>query len=225
MGVYETRGKSATIIVFNTEVVHNILTKLGRVEMQWKNTIKGYGFIARMFHIVVAFLIIGQLAVGMYMVGLPNELKADIYANHKTFGLVVLLVVAFRLVWRIINILPALPAETPKWQIFAARSLHRSFYVFMILIPITGWMMSTAAGYLPKFPGLGKVAFPFFQQESFCVFGKCYTNEMIGGLSHDAHAIFGYVLIAMIVIHTSIAIWHYHLKDGIFQRMFTDQTT
>ena len=191
--------------------------------MHWKNTHKGYGVIARVFHVILAFMIIGQLSVGIYMVGLPNNMKASIYADHKMYGLIALVFIVLRLSWRLFNTLPDLPADTPKWQHFAARSLHRFFYVLMLTMPITGWLMSTAAGYLPVFPGVGKVAFPFFGDAGLCIIGKCYQADAVGQVSHDMHEVFGWVFVLLLVVHTSIALWHLHLKDGVFQRIFVDR--
>ena len=122
---------------------------------------KGYGVIVRLFHVVLAFMIIGQLSVGIYMVGLPNNMKAGIYADHKMYGFMVMVIVILRMSWRLMNTLPSLPETTLKWQQVAARSLHRVFYK-VVGNAITGWMMSTAAGYLPSFLGLENL-FSFFQ--------------------------------------------------------------
>jgi len=192
--------------------------------MQWENTSMGYGVVARVFHIVIAIMVIGQWSVGGWMVGLPDNLKANTYGNHKTFGLILLILVSMRLCWRLINKLPDLPTLTPHWQVLAARSLHRFFYVLLIVIPITGWMMSTAAGYLPALPWVGKVAFPFFQAENFCVAGVCYIREDVGAITHDLHEIIAWFLAFLVVIHSGIALWHAHLKDGVFERIFIDKT-
>ncbi|MEC7030137.1 MAG: cytochrome b [Pseudomonadota bacterium] len=191
--------------------------------MNWKNTSNGYGVMARFFHIIMAVMLIGQLAVGTWMVGLPGSEKATIYSNHKTLGLILLVIVFLRLSWRFINVLPDLP-NTPKWQIFAARSLHRSFYLMMIGLPISGWMMSTAAGFLPVFPGVGKVSFPFFSKNTFCVVGQCFARKEVGSLMHTTHEVLSWVLATALVVHISIALWHFHLKDGIFERIFFDRT-
>ena len=151
-------------------------------------------------------------------------MKGSIYADHKMYGLIALVLVLFRVSWRLINRIPDLPSATPWWQNFAARSLHRFFYVLMLAMPLSGWMMSTAAGYLPRFPGLGKVAFPFFEDAGLCVANQCYQSEMIGRISHNMHEILGWGFVLLIVVHTSIALWHLYLKDGIFQRIFVDRT-
>ncbi len=191
--------------------------------MQWKNTLKGYGAGARLFHIIIAMMIIAQLGIGTWMVGLPKHLKSAIYGYHKTFGLVLLIFVFLRLSWRFVNVLPGLP-NTPRWQVIAARSLHRGFYVMMIGLPISGWMMSTAAGLVPSFPGIGKIAFPFFRKDAFCILGQCYAKKGVGNFMHDAHEMLGWALAAALLVHVMIALWHFHLKDGIFERIFLDRT-
>ena len=192
--------------------------------MQWTNTKRGYGIIARSIHGLMSVMLIIQLGIGMWMVGLPNEAKGSVYGNHKMVGLILLLLAVLRLSWRVFNKLPDLPIQTPKWQIFAARSLHRTFYLMMLMIPVTGWVMSTAAGFLPSFPGLGQIAFPFFSEEGFCMMGQCMAQNSVGSLAHDSHMILGYITVLMILVHVSIAIYHLYLKDGIFERIFLDRT-
>ncbi|UTC24913.1 cytochrome b/b6 domain-containing protein [Candidatus Comchoanobacter bicostacola] len=190
--------------------------------MLW-NTVYGYGTVSRLFHWVIGLMIIAQLAVGFWMVGLPNEVKGAIYANHKIGGLLVLFLVLFRLVWRWVNVLPNLPEKTPKWQIFAARSLHRFFYVLMLFIPISGWVMSTASGFFPKIGGV-VLMFPWVSAPELCILGTCYTNSMIAVSSNTIHCVLGLVLVGALCIHTSIAVWHAYLADGVFSRIVIDKT-
>lgn len=193
--------------------------------MLYKNTHKGYGLIARLFHFFIAVAILYQLYNGFMMVDLPQSMKAAVYSQHKTYGLLILTFVVIRMGWRYINVLPDLPASTPNWQVLAARSLHRTFYVLMIAIPVTGWAMSTAAGFLPVYPWLGKVALPLFSDKGFCLLGVCVETAVAGSFSHDTHAVLGYLIASLLVIHTSIALYHAYLKDGIFSRIFLDRTT
>jgi cytochrome b561 len=44
------------------------------------------------------------------------------------------------------NALPRLVEALPDWQKVAARFVHLSFYGLMFALPITGWLMSSAAG-------------------------------------------------------------------------------
>lgn len=189
--------------------------------MQLMNTQNGYGFIARLFHTVMAVMVIGQLVVGFWMVGLPAQSKSAIYANHKLGGLMILGLLVLRMFWRLLNQLPDLK-NTPLWQIWAARSLHRSFYILMLAMPISGWVMSTAAGYLPKV-GEYALAFPFLSQEQVCM-GSCMTRSDIASLASNMHYALGVIFILFLTIHISIALYHAYLKDGIFARIFVDRT-
>lgn len=191
--------------------------------MNIMNTNKGYGLASRLLHWVVGLMIIYQLSIGFWMVDLPNNLKGPVYSDHKMYGLIILALVMVRICWRVVNVLPDLP-NTPIWQVVAARGLQRFFYLLMILMPVTGWAMSTAAGFLPVFPGLGKVAFPFVGNEQFCIIGHCFERSSMGSVSHELHHLIGFLFVGCLVIHTSIALWHAYLKDGIFSRILLDKT-
>lgn len=184
--------------------------------MRYRNTLKGYGLVARVFHALISVMMIGQLVVGFWMVGLPSGEKGFYYANHKTFGLVLLLLVLLRLMWRLANPLPRFPATIHWYQQGMARLLQRGFYLVMLLLPITGWIFSTLAGFLPTFPGLGHVAFPGLSADSDWGQLRVWT--------HNLHAQLGWLLVGMIMIHVLIAIYHLIQKDGIFERIFFDRT-
>jgi cytochrome b561 len=188
--------------------------------MNLKNTQYGYGLVSRVFHLLMALMIIGQLAVGFWMVGLLPKEKADIYASHKLGGLLILSLVVLRLVWRSMNQLPDLP-NTPVWQIWAARSLQRFFYVMMFAMPITGWIMSSAAGYHPSVADVSLV-FPFIDRLS-CTMMEC-SMKGLGLNAKLAHMYFGVLFAVLISIHTLIALYHAYLKDGIAARIFVDRT-
>ena len=192
--------------------------------MHWINTLRGYGLVSRSFHAIVALCIIVQLSIGFWMVDLPNNLKSDTYANHKTAGLIILSLVIMRFLWRMFNIIPQLPANTPLWQIIASRSLHLFFNFLMFAMPISGWIMSTAAGYLPSLGFIGKVAFPFFTNDEFCILGMCQSSQFVGDMTHDLHAIGGWIFASALLIHITVAIWHGYLKDGVLSRIWFDRT-
>ena len=121
--------------------------------MQIMNSENRFGFMAIFLHWIMAILIIGLLALGLYMVALPiSYQKLKLYGWHKEYGLLALALVFFRLSWRLMNILPSL--SLPFWEKFAARAVHWTFYVFMFAMPITGWLITSAAGLPASFFGL-----------------------------------------------------------------------
>src|SRR5437764_14708296 len=121
--------------------------------MHIKNTNSNYGIVAISLHWLMAVLIIGLLIIGLYMVSLPKGPdKFFLIGWHKQLGVVVLGLGIFRLIWRLLNIRP--PLLLPWWEKFAALTVHWGCYGFMLALPLSGWLMSSASGYEVSFFGL-----------------------------------------------------------------------
>lgn len=189
--------------------------------MELWNTNRGYGFVARAFHVVIATLVIIQLSAGFWMVGLEEGMKADIYKNHKLSGMIILLLMLLRLLWRTINVLPDAPKNLPKLQVMLARGGQRLLYTLLILMPSSGWLMATLAGRPPVIPGIGEVWFPLASNKSVCIFGNPYPLAKLAANTHGMTAI---LIVILVAIHASFGLMHYYSNDGVFQRMFSDRT-
>lgn len=177
--------------------------------MSLKNTSNRYGWVITYLHWVMALIIIGLLVLGLYMVGLPVSLqKLKFFGWHKEFGLLILFLVIFRFAWRMFNITPLLPSDMPRWQKVAAHLLHYSFYGFMVAMPVTGWMMSSAAGAPVSFFGL------------FVLPDLVQANPSLETTLVIVHKYLGYALMAAIAGHVMATIYHYWaFKDNILRRI------
>ncbi|MGL5741311.1 MAG: cytochrome b [Legionella sp.] len=177
--------------------------------MQIKNSTTHFGMVTILLHWVIAFLIIGLLAVGLYMVSLPwSPNKLMLYGLHKEYGLLVLFLVIFRIVWRLSNVQPDL--AIPLLEKIAARSMHWAFYVFMFAMPITGWLITSAAGLPASFFGL------------FTLPNLMAPDENKRVLFEWVHQWLGYALIAAICLHAAAALKHHFInKDDILRRMIS----
>lgn len=177
--------------------------------MQIKNSEDHYGLVAIFLHWLVAILIIGLLILGLYMVNLPISFeKLKLYGWHKEYGLLVLALVIFRLLWRLANTTPRL--EIPLLEKVAARVTHWAFYVFMFAMPISGWLITSAAGLPVSFFGL------------FTLPNLVAPNEETRQLYQVIHTWLGYGLIAIICLHTCGALKHHFIdKDDILRRMIS----
>ncbi len=177
--------------------------------MQLKNTSERYGDIAKTLHWLMAIAIITMLAVGLIMTDMQmGPDKFELYGLHKSTGVVILLFVCMRLLWRVINPTPALPEHMKRIERFMAHSSHAVLYTIMIAMPLSGWLMSSAAG------------FPV------SVYGWFVLPDLIEASNErrivfsDIHEYVGYFMILMIVLHTFAALLHhfYH-KDNVLKRM------
>jgi cytochrome b561 len=183
-----------------------------RAMMPIENTEDRYGAVAILLHWSMALLIIGLAALGLYMVALPdvgfNTKKITLILYHKEFGLLVIALLAVRLAWRVTHILPQLVAQLPDWQKIAARFVHLSFYALMFALPMTGWLMSSAAGIPVSFLGL-------FTLPDLLPHDDYLFQRLI-----DIHKWFAYVLILFIFVHVGAALRHHFVfKDDTLRKM------
>jgi cytochrome b561 len=175
-----------------------------------KNTAQRYGAVAMLLHWLIAALIIGMLALGLYMVRLPISLeKLRFYGWHKEFGLLVLALAIVRILWRSGNVTPSLLAAVPNyWQRLAAHAMHWVLYLFMFAMPLTGWLKSSAAGLPVSF-------FGWFVLPDLIV-----PNKTALWLLTKAHQWLAYALIAAICAHVGASLWHHFIhKDDVLRRM------
>jgi cytochrome b561 len=108
-------------------------------------------------HWLIALGIIGLLALGLYMVGLPKglPLKATLLNLHKSVGLTVFLLVLLRIMARVALQRPPLPPMRP-WQRAAARTTQGLLYVAMVAMPLCGYLGSSFNRFGTRFWGLHK---------------------------------------------------------------------
>ncbi len=177
-----------------------------------RNTEDRFGAVAMLLHWLMALLIIGLVALGLYMVSLPdagfNTKKIMLIIYHKQLGISVLVLFAVRLAWRLTHILPRLAAHLPEWQKVAARFVHLCFYALMFMLPLTGWLMSSAAGIPVSFFGL-------FTLPDFLPHDEYLFRRLI-----DIHEWLGYMLIFFIFIHVGAALRHHFVfKDDTLRKM------
>jgi cytochrome b561 len=198
------------IVTFRSPVLR--LLPLMVQTMQLSNSDRRYGVAAIALHWLMATLIVALVAIGIYMVRLPdvgfNTRKITLILVHKEIGVLVLALVSARLTWRQLNPLPRLVDTVPEWQQVTAILVHLCFYALMIALPITGWVMSSAAGIPVSF--LGLFTLPDFVPHDDILFG------WLGPL----HNWLGYTMAGFICVHAGAALRHHFLlRDETLQKM------
>ncbi len=107
-----------------------------------------YSLGLRVIHWLMAVFIIGMLCSGLYMKSLPlsNEIKFNIYAIHKACGITILGLIIVRIFFRVFTYVPPLPANFSRFVINASKTVHFGLYSLMVLMPLSGYVMSSASG-------------------------------------------------------------------------------
>lgn len=112
------------------------------------NTSTAYGIVTRILHWVVALLIIGLIGLGWWMVGLSyyDRWYYDARELHKALGMLALTLGGVKVLWYLSNHTVAFATSVTPYQRLAARSVHVLFLALMVVIPVTGYVISTSAG-------------------------------------------------------------------------------
>ncbi len=173
-----------------------------------KNTISTYGLVTRLLHWVIGLIIIMLLCVGFYMTDLdPSDQKWEIYRLHKATGVIVLVFVVLRFIWRVINIIPDLPNTIPNWQAIGYRFGIKLMYGFMFLMPASGILMSLFSA--KDIPVYGMFTIKAFE-----------LNKELAIIFNSIHAYSAIALTSIILLHTTMALYHHFLvKDRLLIRI------
>lgn len=175
---------------------------------QWKNTVESYGTIAKAFHWTIALLVIFMLCLGFWMGTQQPPFKFQLYGLHKSVGALILSLGVLRLLWRVANPVPALPADFSPLLRFLVHLGHWGLYAMFIAMPLIGWGMSSAGGHPVSFFGL------------FTLPPLVAENKELSSLLNTAHFWGAWLFIAMIAAHVLAALYHHFIrKDNILRRM------
>ncbi len=168
-----------------------------------------YTPIAKGLHWLMAVLILGLLALGIYMHDLPlSPQKLELYSWHKWAGVTVFLLVWLRLAWRVTHQPPALPTAMSPLMRGLAHVGHAALYGLMIAIPLSGWLMSSAKGFQTVWFGVLPIP------------DLLSRDKELGHLLQEIHEVLNWLLMLTLAGHVGAALWHHLvLKDDTLRRM------
>jgi cytochrome b561 len=170
---------------------------------------------AIVLHWLIAILIVGAFALGLFMTDIPgfSPTKLRYYAWHKWAGVTVLLLAAVRLLWRLKNRPPALPTDMPLWQRRAAHALHNVLYMFIFAVPLSGYFYTLAAGFPVVW--FGVVQLPVLIAK----------NKALADLLEPVHYWLNMAMAAVVVLHVMAALKHHVVdRDDTLRRMLPGRT-
>jgi cytochrome b561 len=175
-----------------------------------RNTSESFGLLSKCLHWATAILIIGLIGLGYFMVGLTyyDPWYHDALQTHKALGMVVFVLGVLTLGWRWVSPSPPLQARLKPWERVAATAMHHTLFLLVLLIPVTGFLVSTSEGSAVEF-------FDYFQVPALLVVG-----EGLRDLAIKVHFYCSYGTAALVFMHAAAAIKHQVLdRDGTLARM------
>jgi cytochrome b561 len=178
--------------------------------MTWKNTADRWGPVSQLLHWLIVLLVLMLAIVGLSMGEQPKSTKNFwVYTMHKSVGITVLALVLVRIGWRLYAGAPRPVPGTPTWQARIASLTHFLLYALLLAMPLSGWLYDSASGLRP-FRWFGLVLMPKLSG----------PNEGLSELSHDAHELLFWVLVALVALHAAAAFYHHIFQnDATLSRM------
>ncbi|WP_084397345.1 cytochrome b/b6 domain-containing protein [Henriciella aquimarina] len=168
-----------------------------------------YGAVAIALHWAIALGIIGMILLGWNM-----DNNESLFQLHKSIGITILLLTIARIVWRLINPVPPLPAEMAGYEKTLSHIVHGTFYVLMLAMPLTGWLV-VSTSYEFDIPTVlyGTVSWPDLPVGFM-------SNETGHAIAEFVHSKLAWVAIVLLGLHVAGAVKHeIGGEEGVLKRM------
>ncbi len=161
-------------------------------------------------HWLIALLMVCGFYLGWIMTDIPGitPTKLKYFSWHKWIGVTVFALAVIRVLWRVRHKAPSMPRRISAWQRGVAHLVHFLLYALMIMIPMSGYLYSSAAGIQVVY--LGIVPLP-------TIIGPNPALKVALGF---VHIYLNYTLLALAAMHLMAALKHQFVDhDGLLARM------
>lgn len=170
----------------------------------------GYGLVAVTLHWLVAVLVYGLFGLGLWMVELTYY---DPWYNrapwwHKGLGVLLLAAFALRLAWRGWSPPPGPEPGLRRWEVRLSRLVHAAFYLLVLLLAVTGYLIVTAAG--DPLDVFGWFAVPALVDDV----------DRLEDIAGEIHFWLAWTTLALAALHAAAALKHHLVdRDATLRRM------
>jgi cytochrome b561 len=187
----------------------NRMDRATEASFSMRNTSARYGIVAQTLHWLIVVLVLLQFLLGIKAHGLPVSLeRLMLLARHKSIGITIFVLMLLRLAWRLYSPPPSLPAGGNPILNVAARVSHGLLYTLLLLMPLVGWLLSSASNLSVSWFGL--VSLP----------NLVAPDRQLAHWLLFTHQGMAWLLLALVIGHTGAAFWHHLvLKDDVLSRM------
>lgn len=177
--------------------------------MNWKNTESRYGYVMIGLHWTMLALVVAAYALILLREAYPrgSDPREMLKAWHFTVGIAVFTLVWLRLAISLTQVHPRIEPALSHLQHRLAVTVHQLIYLFMVVMPLLGWMTLSAEGETALFNG---ITLPALME----------PDADLAGTLQEWHEIVGVVGYVLIGLHAAAALYHhYRLHDDTLLRM------
>lgn len=174
---------------------------------------RGYSATAKILHWLIVALLIVQYLIGWLMPDVHGGPPGTAMALHISFGILILALITFRLVWRLAH--PVAPdASLPPWQCNLSELVHWLLYALVLATTLSGWLFASARGWTVSL--FFAIPLPMLTSQS---------PELIHRID-ELHQIMEWTLLVVIGVHVGAALMHLLVyRDRVLQRILPGKTS
>ena len=172
---------------------------------------------AIILHWAIAVLVLSTIPLGWFGASSESALAQSATNLHKTVGIAILALTLVRVAWRLTHKPPALPENMRRSLRWIAKISHGFFYFLLIVMPLSGWWMSSAVPDPDRHVfGFGIFDIPFLPVP---------RGWHSAGPAHFVHTSLAWLMVGLAVLHITAALKHHYFdKDDILARMLPKRT-
>lgn len=173
----------------------------------------GYTRTAISLHWLIATLITCGFLLGLVVSDMSfSPAKLRYVAYHKWIGLTVFALAILRLLWRLTHRPPALPVM-PTWQTAGARFSHAMLYTLIFVVPLAGWLYSSALGISVVYLRLWRLP------------DLISKDRILAESLGQIHMQCAWLMCIIVVLHAAAALKHHFIdRDDVLRRMLRSRT-
>jgi cytochrome b561/polyisoprenoid-binding protein YceI len=179
--------------------------EFGRVSAGSETPAQTYSRLAMLLHWALAAAFAFELGLGWRMNAPHGAQTFAVYQLHKSVGISILGLSIARLAWRLRKPAPAWPAKLTTAERCAAHAVHVGFYLLLLGLPLTGWLIvSSSATAIPTML-FGMVHWPHMPGVATLGFA---ARARLNGVAASGHELLGYIAYLLIAAHVAGALKH-----------------
>ena len=177
-----------------------------------------YAGVAIALHWLIALAIVAQVSLAWRFDDDRSPTGFALTQLHKSIGITVLLLSVLRLGWRLANPPPPEPAALKPWEKQLSAAVHWGFYIIMIGMPLTGWIMVSASK--TAIPTLLYGALPWPNLPGFAAM-PALAKSSWHKLGETSHSLLAWGAYGLVLLHVAGALKHQFLERNapVFARM------
>jgi cytochrome b561 len=169
-----------------------------------------YDRVAAWLHWGIGALLLAEIVFGLLLDDIAprgTPARAGVINLHKSFGIVLGVLIVLRIVWRLAHTAPPWPPSMSAARQRAANAGHVALYACMVVAPLSGYVGSNFGRYGVRFFG---AELPPWGPD----WPRAYAF-LVG-----VHDVSSYLLLALTIGHVAMALRHALVeRDGTFDRI------